>query len=251
MAPIGASFLSLIGWPAPGSGALTRLMNTCGLISCSARNRSPSAPSSPSSMITSPVSSVTSRPGGSSRTPVTSQRSSYPLQRAAQQLLGSGEFAERRRVGVGAVIQIEVAALVQLDLYRIHPIVAGESPDGPAAGEPLVHSNVKAGRRERARHEPHRRWPCGFAVPVAEDDIAIQPDAEAVQVQQEEAREPGKQPLDHRVKRVVETRVSDPDPVADLVAGERPLVDGPASRHPGADDPGPEAAMLPAVRAPL
>ncbi len=85
-------------------------------------------------------------------------------------------------------------------------------------------------------------------MPVAEDDIAIQPDAEAVQVQQEEPREAVKQPLDHRVKRVVERRVSDPDPVADLVAGERPLVDGPASGHPGGDDTGPEAAMLLAVR---
>ena len=71
MAPIGASFLTLIGWSAPGPGALTRLMNA-----------------------------------------VTSQRNSYPLQRAAQQLLGSGELAERRRRRVGAVIQIEVAALI-------------------------------------------------------------------------------------------------------------------------------------------
>jgi hypothetical protein len=106
-----------------------------------------------------------------------------PLQRSAEQSLGGGEFSEWRRCGVAAVLQVQVAPLVEFHLNGVDHVVAAEPPDRPPAGEPVVHPDIEPGSAQRSRHQPDRRRRRRRAVPVAEDHVPVEADAEAVQVE--------------------------------------------------------------------
>jgi hypothetical protein len=129
-------------------------------------------------------------------------------------------------------------------LNRVDPRVPGETAHRPAAAEPLIQPHVHAPSRQRRGYQPDRAWVCRDSVPVPEYDVAIEAGAEAVQVEQEHSREFGQQPRDDGVERPVEWLVRELDPTADLGRCERPAVNGPAERHPGSDDAGPEPAVL-------
>jgi hypothetical protein len=53
-------------------------------------------------------------------------------ERGAQQLLGGKEVPQRRRPWIAAVVQVEIAALVEFDLNGVQAVVSCEAPDGPA-----------------------------------------------------------------------------------------------------------------------
>jgi len=122
--------------------------------------------------------------------------------------------------------------------------VRGEAAHRPAAAEPLIQPHVHAASHQGPGNQPDRAGVRRNSIPVPEYDVAIEPGAEAVQVEQQHSRECGEQPCDDGVKRPVEWLVSQLDPTADLGRCERPAVDRPAERHPGGDDAGPEPAVL-------
>ena len=75
-------------------------------------------------------------------------------QRAAEQSLRRGELAERRGRGVAAVLQVEVASLVEFYLDGVDKVVTGEPPDRPAAGEPMIHPDIEPSSSKRFRNQP-------------------------------------------------------------------------------------------------
>ena len=144
--------------------------------------------------------------------------------------------------------QIQIAPLVQLDLYRIHPVMPGETPDGPASRVPLVQPHLEAVPGERVGQQSYGNGLRGAAVPVAKDHVGVQRHPEAVQVEQQQPGEPAQQSLDDRIEGPVERLMSQPDPVADLLRRQGPAVDVAAVRHLPADDAGGEPAVLLARR---
>jgi carnitine-CoA ligase len=116
-----------------------------------------------------------------------------------------GAFGGRGREAV--TVEVQVAALVELDLDGVHSVVADEAPDRPAAGVPLVDPDVQAGPAERADDRSGRLRPGTGTVPVADDDVAVHPDAVAMQVEEQDAGKVAEAFGHHLVQRPVERRV--------------------------------------------